>query len=86
MLKFILWVLAIIIGYKLVKIIKSDLKTNKKTKTLPSPMEDVLLQDPYCKTYFPKNQGVVAYIHQKEIYFCCTECKKAFKNQLTTPK
>jgi len=84
MLKLIIWILVIVVGYKLIKGIKSDLNLRKKAKMkMASPLiADVMLQDPYCKTYFSKNQGVVAHIRQKEIYFCCTECKKAFIDQL----
>ena len=87
MLKLILWILVIFVGFKLMKFVKSDLKTTKKVATTtPPPIEDVMLQDPYCKTYFPKNQGVVARIQQNEVYFCCVECKNAFMNQFDSSK
>ena len=83
MVRLIVWILILIIGYKLIKTATSSFKTNKKVNvSTPGQIADVMLQDPYCKAYFPKNQGVIACIRQKEIYFCSTECKEAFMDQL----
>jgi YHS domain-containing protein len=47
----------------------------------PAPREDVLVQDPWCKTYVPKGQAVVAVAGGKDYHFCSQECRKRFLEQ-----
>ena len=43
-----------------------------------SKIDDVMIQDPYCKIYFPKRCGVHARVCGKDLYFCSVECKNKF--------
>lgn len=45
-------------------------------------LADEMVQDPICKTYFPRNQGVV-FDHQDEtLLFCSQECLDKFKAEI----
>ena len=41
-------------------------------------VEDVMIQDPYCETYFPKREGILLRRDGKEYYFCSRECRDGF--------
>jgi YHS domain-containing protein len=45
----------------------------------PVGVDDVMVKDPFCETYFPKRQGIQASIKGKTHYFCSTECRDRFK-------
>ena len=82
LLKIIILVLLAIITYRLIVIMRREADEEKaaKAKKEGAP-ESVMIQDPHCKTYFPKNQGVVLRIKKRELYFCSAGCKKAFMDQ-----
>jgi YHS domain-containing protein len=42
------------------------------------PVDDVMVKDPFCETYFPKRQGVEGVIQGKTYYFCSAECRDKF--------
>lgn len=66
------------IGYQIIKpwlskhisIYVSD--DNKKE------VEDMMVKDPQCQTYFPKRQGVSAIINGQEVFFCSQECRDKY--------
>ncbi len=41
-------------------------------------IEDVMIKDPHCQTYFPKRQGVAAIISGQEVFFCSKECRDKY--------
>ena len=41
-------------------------------------LDDVMVQDPYCKAYFSKVDAVVLNIDGKDLYFCSEECRDKF--------
>lgn len=40
--------------------------------------EEVLVQDPWCKTYLPKSQAIPMKGESGVVYFCSEECKERF--------
>lgn len=43
--------------------------------------DDIMIEDPYCKVYFPKREGVLHRSGGKDIYFCSKECRDAYIDQ-----
>ena len=41
-------------------------------------INDIMIQDPYCKTYFPKREAVQLDINGKQLYFCSTQCREKY--------
>jgi uncharacterized protein len=41
-------------------------------------IDDVMIKDPYCETYFPKKDAVHLKFGGKELHFCSTRCKDNF--------
>ena len=42
------------------------------------PSEDVMIQDPFCKTWFPGRDAVHLRIDGEDFYFCSTQCRDSF--------
>jgi hypothetical protein len=41
-------------------------------------ISDVMAQDPYCKVYFPRHEGVALRWQGRDIHFCSTDCRDRF--------
>ncbi len=40
---------------------------------------DVMVQDPQCGTYLPKQEAYSAWVDGQERFFCSKECREAYK-------
>jgi len=53
----------------------------KPRKPVPSPdAPKELVQDPYCKTYFPRENAIRLSADGETHYFCSKECLKAYQS------
>jgi len=43
-----------------------------------SEIEDIMVKDPYCKSYFPRRNGIHLHFNGEDLYFCSPECKDNF--------
>jgi YHS domain-containing protein len=41
-------------------------------------VDDIMVQDPVCKVYFPKRDGVHLRSAGEDLYFCSTECRDRY--------
>ena len=41
-----------------------------------------MVQDPFCKTYIPRNEAYRAVLGGEEILFCSRECAEKYKNEV----
>ena len=41
-------------------------------------IDDVMIKDPYCETYFPQKDAVHLIFDGKELQFCSIQCKEKF--------
>ncbi|MFC1886053.1 hypothetical protein ACFLZM_03235 [Thermodesulfobacteriota bacterium] len=42
-------------------------------------IDDLMVQDPHCKIYFPKRNGYYIDADGKDLYFCSSECRDQYK-------
>jgi YHS domain-containing protein len=74
----------LLLGYLLYRGLKKWLLTNiptDRTEKNDHPltdMDDVLVKDPFCRSYFPKRKGVSLEFEGEQLYFCSTECRDHF--------
>jgi len=47
---------------------------NKTEETV----SDIMIQDPYCKTFFPKREAIQLDIKGKQLHFCSTQCREKY--------
>jgi uncharacterized protein len=77
------FLLLIAVGYLAYRILKSLLTQswpqNRTVSSKPSDqIDDVMLKDPFCGTYFAKHQGVHLKFGGEDIYFCSAECRDKY--------
>jgi YHS domain-containing protein len=41
-------------------------------------IDDVMIKDPFCKTYFPKRNGIRFMKDGQEFIFCSKDCRDKF--------
>jgi YHS domain-containing protein len=41
-------------------------------------IDDVMIKDPFCETYFPKRNAVHLKFNGEDLYFCSTACKDQY--------
>ena len=41
-------------------------------------IDDIMVKDPQCEVFFPKNEAVRARIGGRDLFFCSTECRDKF--------
>ncbi len=46
-------------------------------------VDDVMIKDPFCGTYFPKREGVHQHINGDEVFFCSEKCRNGYVDQKT---
>ncbi len=75
----------LVITYFCYKILKSTVKTLDSGKARPSQVnagrgniENIMIQDPVCKVYFARKDGVCHLIGGKEFCFCSEECRDRY--------
>ncbi len=76
-------IILIIIGYIGFRVLKSwflrHIRGNMPDSRQQSgEIEDIMIQDPVCRVYFPKRSGVHLNVDGKTIYFCSKECRQRY--------
>ncbi|HBN26760.1 MAG TPA: hypothetical protein DD405_04750 [Desulfobacteraceae bacterium] len=75
-------------GFKVLKFffkaldIFKTISTNKTfSSSPPTKIDDVMIQDPYCKVYFPKKDGIHLKDKGKNLYFCSSKCRDKYLDE-----
>ena len=64
-------------SWKLKNMLKNTLGKAGFGKT-GNVVDDIMIKDPFCESYFPKRNGVHLKVDGKDLYFCSTECRDKF--------
>lgn len=68
-------------GYRKLKSIATPEASHKESGSPEAPgdvTDDVMVQDPYCKAYFPERQGSKLTWHGETRLFCSPKCRDRF--------
>jgi hypothetical protein len=67
-------------GYRLLKSWGRSGRFGKKVARQEelTPVDDVMVKDPFCETYFPARKGVEGVMDGKSYQFCSTTCRDKF--------
>lgn len=76
MIRLILIAAAIYLIYKIFW--KKKPKTPFSSRSRETGHEDVLVQDPCCKSYVPRGQAISLKHGGETLYFCSPECRERF--------
>ncbi len=78
---FKLLIMAAIVYWLYKKIVCPSLPdTSRRSANLD---EDIMVQDPACHTYVPRQQAIHLRIDEQDFYFCSTSCRDKFLSGYT---
>jgi hypothetical protein len=71
------------VGYLLYRAMKSwmfpDARPRKNVSAKGAgQIDDVMIKDPYCETYFPRRDAVHLNLSGNDLYFCSKECRDQY--------
>lgn len=77
------FIILFIVAYVLYRSLKSWMFPNaSSSRSAPgrsaTEIDDVMIKDPYCESYFPKRNAVHLNLYGKDLYFCSVECKDKY--------
>jgi uncharacterized protein len=79
MIRLITYIIFLYIIYRLLK--RLFLSVPKEYNKDSSSMISEMVQDPFCKTYIPKNEAYRTIVGGEEILFCSKECAEKYKEK-----
>lgn len=78
MVRFLITIALAYIFYRLFRnLFKPNIKVSRQQD--PQAVISEMVQDPYCKTYIPRNEAYRAVLGGREVFFCSKECAEKFK-------
>ena len=71
------------VGYLLYRSMKSWMFPDTRPKNnisgkVAGQIDDVMIKDPYCETYFPRRDAVHLNLSGNDLYFCSKECRDQY--------
>ena len=57
-----------------------------RQQTTGGQADDVLIQDPVCKTYFAQRDGVHLRHDGRDLYFCSQQCRERYLLEQSSPE
>ncbi len=57
---------------------KNLLSAQSRGNVSSNQVDDIMVKDPQCGMYFPKNSGIRTVHRDQEIYFCSEKCRDEF--------
>jgi len=82
--KFLLFIVAFYIFYRILKIawkVFTRPEQDADKRGLEGKVIDEMVQDPFCKIYIPRRDAVKKVINGQELFFCSQECAVKYENQ-----
>nr|HID59329.1 YHS domain-containing protein [Desulfobacterales bacterium] len=83
--RFIILCILVYLGYRLLRGWTSpegpNLRRSEYTNDV-GKIDDVMVKDPFCQTYFPKRKGIKEMIHGTEYHFCSKACRDKFMEKI----
>jgi len=86
LIRFIITCGIVFLGYRILKpLIKSLFESSRPIDgTGAKRIDDIMVQDPYCRTYFAKGKGVELKTDQEILLFCSPECRDKYIEQTSS--
>lgn len=81
--RILILILLVYLGYRVLKsLIGSGGSRREMAETETLPVDDVMVKDPVCETYFPKKDGVKAVVKGETLYFCSETCRDVYLDRM----
>jgi len=76
------------VGYRALKALVLPVKPSVRSEREPpsAEVDDVMVKDPFCKTYFPARRAIKRVIKGETLYFCSKDCRDKYMEQIKESK
>jgi YHS domain-containing protein len=81
MIRILIWLLLIYIGYRIIKTLISG-KTKESVNREVAPEATITHRDPVCGLYVSESEAVVGKLDGERHYFCSMACLEKYREQL----
>jgi YHS domain-containing protein len=77
------FVILAVVAYVFYRALKSWMSGGERSedgrrRTTGGEVDDVLIQDPVCLTYFAQRNGVHLHHQGRDLYFCSNQCRERY--------
>jgi uncharacterized protein len=79
MIRWALFLLVLYVAYRVARRFLSK-RSPRPDRQEPGRIDDVMVKDPECGSYFPQRDGVVLKDGGRELRFCSRECRDRYVN------
>ena len=78
--KFLILCILAYVGYRALKalVFPGQPSSNIDAQGERAPIDDIMVKDPLCETYFPQRKGIKEVIKGETLYFCSKECRDKY--------
>ncbi|MBN1843571.1 MAG: hypothetical protein JW883_14980 [Deltaproteobacteria bacterium] len=82
--RFLFLCLLIYLGYRVLKslFLPGQSPPEPERNDEVARVDDVMVKDPFCETYFPKRSGIKEIINGETYFFCSTACRDKYLEQI----
>ena len=86
MIKIILFIAVGYFGFRFLKswVARNIVLSGRIPVPPASETDNVMIQDPVCRVYFHKKNGIHLHMDGKDLFFCSTECKERYLSEYKT--
>ena len=86
--RLLILILLVYFGYRLLKKVAGSDRSGEDLNEVDdlSPVDDVMVKDPFCEVYLPRRKGIKDVIEGKTYYFCSIACRDRFLKAMKDSK
>lgn len=80
LLRLLILIIAGVVIYRAIKRIGASNAARRDpfSNNTPMDVDDVMIKDPVCGSYFPKGQAVTIESEGRKVHFCSVECRDKY--------
>ena len=86
MIRFVILALVAYVFYRALKNWLAGGGAAGRQQTTGRAADDVLIQDPVCRTYFTRREGVHLRHEGRDLYFCSPKCRERYLLDTASPE
>jgi YHS domain-containing protein len=78
--RFLILCILAYLGYRALKALFLPGQSSSKidTKGQGAAIDDIMVKDPLCETYFPQRKGIKGVVKGETLYFCSKQCRDKY--------
>jgi uncharacterized protein len=83
LIRMLIWIIAAVVIYRSLKgwMGAGKAQRNPLASREANQVDDEMIKDPVCGTYFPKREAVIAHSHNRVLQFCSSQCRDRYFNE-----